>query len=604
MEKPLKKKNKRNSQQNDDTLNYYKRIEEFLRTDSEKQTDISNDEFLNNVFSQLTEEALDVCQSPQISPIIEKLVTKASSKHAQSLVKVFSSDWAAVCKHRCSSHVLEKVLMVLPKFIGQKVLTFDFQNEKEDDSVEGSLIRTVLQLIGFVEENIEDSVKDTHVSHICRALLQLIGGTCVGEKVLKSRTVRNYAKNLKKEDREDESFGKPVTFPNYEVPEFFRNQLKKFYKEIFALEDFGVYLTDTNASPVIQTLLLVLHKVDLDLCQKVIHKVIKASRIDMTANNDNIPPVVVDSVGSFLVELIVSLSSEKLYRELFKKLFKGRLLQFVTHPCANFVLQKLIKSCPDGTMLLEIQEELKDCIMDVLRSQYYGVLVALASTCEKLGCGQDIFVQMMLEGLHCNEKDRQGKLVPLVATLTTYDSFMVAGEPDMRKVNYHGSLLLQHMLRFSNTHHVTTSLQDLEPAQLLTMSCDPCGSHVIDTAFQSSTVDDKLKDLLLNKLKDHFTTLACDKNGSRTLESIWKNVSIKQKTLIATCLCIREDRIRSDRFGFHIHRNFALFHFQKRRNDWLSIQQNDQRKRKMFHDVLDKDEPSKKKKKKFKQGKT
>jgi hypothetical protein len=47
----------------------------------------------------------------------------------------------------------------------------------------------------------------------------------------------------------------------------------------------SVYLTNANGSPVIQTLLLVLHKVDLDLCQRVIHKVIKATRIEDTAES-------------------------------------------------------------------------------------------------------------------------------------------------------------------------------------------------------------------------------------------------------------------------------------------------------------------------------
>lgn len=59
----------------------------------------------------------------------------------------------------------------------------------------------------------------------------------------------------------------------------------------------------------------------------------------------------VDSVGSFLMELVVSLSSEKLLKTLFRKLFKGKLLQYATHPSANYVLQKLIKSCPDEEMV-------------------------------------------------------------------------------------------------------------------------------------------------------------------------------------------------------------------------------------------------------------
>ncbi|XP_060603049.1 nucleolar protein 9-like [Ruditapes philippinarum] len=563
------------------------------------QVQIKQD-FLDNVFSQLAEEAKDVCQSPEISPIIEKLVTKGSATHIQSLANVFSKDWSNICRHKCSSHVLQKLLMVIPKFIQEKVMSFDFESDITEgaaESVENSLIRTVLQLVDFMSENIEDCVNDVYLSHIFRTILQVIGGTCVGEKVLKSRTSRNYGKKFRADDQEDDEFAKPITFPNYEVPVNFRNYLKRFYKQIFALENFGVYLTNANGSPVIQTLLLVLHKVDLDLCQRVIHKVIKATRIEDTAESVNIPPVACDMIGSFLVELIVSLSSEKVYKELFKKLFKGKLLQFATHPCANFVLQKMVKHCPDREMFQTILEELTDSMVEVLRAQFNGVVVALAATCENLQCGQQQFLQMILKCFQCEEIERQVKLVQVIATLTTYDDFMKSSEPVLKKVNYHGSQLLQHMLRFSDTHLLATSLVNLEPAELLTLSCDPCGSHVLDAGFKSTSVDQKTKDALLNKLKDHYVSLACDKNGSRALESIWRNTSMKQKEMIATCLCVQEDRIRSDRIGFHIHRNFALFHFTKRRKDWQSIQQNDQRKRKMFQDVLHTDESSKKKKK-------
>ena len=54
-------------------------------------------------------------------------------------------------------------------------------------------------------------------------------------------------------------------------------------------------------------------------------------------------PVACDIVGLFLVELIVSLSSDIVYRELFKKLFIGKLHQYAAHLCAS----ELIRNCPD-----------------------------------------------------------------------------------------------------------------------------------------------------------------------------------------------------------------------------------------------------------------
>ena len=84
-----------------------------------------------------------------------------------------------------------------------------------------------------------------------------------------------------------------------------------------------------------------------------------------------------------------------------------------------------------------------------------------------------------------------------------------------------------------------------------------------------------------------YVELACHRNGSRTLEAIWRHLSIKQKTLVATEICEQEAKVRSDNFGWHIHRNFALGHFVKRKNDWIGIQGAKNRKREMFKDILE-----------------
>ncbi|KAL4234712.1 Nucleolar protein 9 [Mactra antiquata] len=605
-----KKNKKKPKESNDDTVNYYKRIEGVLQSQIENTTGenaLSQADFVDNVFSQLLGEAVTVCQRAEISPIIEKLVTVGSGTNICDLLTIFSEDWGNICEDRCSSHVLQKVLLVAPKFINKRINNFNFDEISEiseNDSTEDTLIKLVLGLYEFLCANIEASISHTQVSHILRALLQVIGGTCAGEKVLKSRSVRNYNKKFNNEDREETSLSREVKFDNYSVPVYFRKLLKRVYKSMFALENCGLYLTDANASPVLQTLLLVIHKVDIDLCQRVIHKIIKLSRIQDTPESVNIPPVVVDSVGSFLIELVVSLCSEKLYIELYQKLFKGKILQFATHPSANYVLQKLIKSCPDDELFSSCLAELEDCMGDVMEAQYFGVLVAISETCKVRKCEQEQFIQILMKSLNCEEEDRHCKFVSLVSCLLPYDLFMTMNECKLKKINYHGSLLLQNILKFDNMKYVTASLETLEPMEVVSWSCDPCGSHVIDAAFQSSSLKEKTKDMLLKKLMDDLVTIACDRNGSRTLESIWKCISMKQKVDMATCLCKQEEKIRSDRFGFHVHRNLALFHFSKRRNDWNHIQQNSLKKRKIFQDFLDTDEPSQTKKKKKSKKKT
>ncbi|XP_052815320.1 nucleolar protein 9-like isoform X2 [Mya arenaria] len=567
-----------------DTLNYYKRIKDILDDDSSKEVDRH---VIDNVFSQLTGEALDVCRNPETSAIIESLLVFASCSNIRSLVDVFSTDWMSICKDRCASHVVQKILLVTPKLVSDKIKKLD--DEKcEDGSDELQLINKLLHLCGEVLSNVEDSLRDVHVSHVLRALLQFLGGTYVGEKVLKSRQSRDYGKKYNKDAQKVD-----IAFLDFDVPVVFKKQLKSMYKTLFKLENFGVYITDSKASPVLQTLLLVLHKSDTELCQKAIQKVIKRSRIKDDSDNVNVPPVAADNVGSYLVEQVIFLASGELFTELFSKLFKGRLLQFAAHPSANFVLQKLVKTCRDKSVFRSMIEELGEGMGAVFASRNYGVLVALVETSHRLSCKQDQLVKMLMEGLQCWEpEERRAKFATLLAAFQTYDVFYKAKakdtttSPTLQKVNYHGSLLLQQLINFSNTKLLETSLVSLEPAEVLIMSCDPCGSHVIEGAFKSVSIKDKTKETLIGKLRGSLVLVACHKNGSRAIESIWKNVNLKQRSAIAMELSQHSDRLKSDMFGRHIERNFALHHFKTRNSEWSMLQKSDNKRRAMFNDVL------------------
>lgn len=73
--------------------------------------------------------------------------------------------------------------------------------------------------------------------------------------------------------------------------------------------------------------------------------------------------------------------------------------------------------------------------------------------------------------------------------------------PTLTSINYHGSLLLQNLLKFGNPKPVVTSLLELRSVELKTMLCDPCGSHIVEAFMKSPTVGEKSREILYNKLK-------------------------------------------------------------------------------------------------------
>ena len=81
--------------------------------------------------------------------------------------------------------------------------------------------------------------------------------------------------------------------------------------------------------------------------------------------------------------------------------------------------------------------------------------------------------------------------------------------PRLSRVNYHGSLLLQHLFKFNNTKLLDTSILNMEQVEVMTLSCDPCGSHVIEAFFDSSTIKMRTKEDLLNQMNVSYGLYSC-----------------------------------------------------------------------------------------------
>jgi len=65
---------------------------------------------LQNIFRQLSSEAVKVSQSPTVSFIVEELVRLADRAQLTMLLEQLSVDWEVVCCHQFASHVTQAVV--------------------------------------------------------------------------------------------------------------------------------------------------------------------------------------------------------------------------------------------------------------------------------------------------------------------------------------------------------------------------------------------------------------------------------------------------------------------------------------------------------------
>ena len=77
---------------------------------------------LQNIFRQLSTEAVRASQSPAVSYVIEELVRLADRCQLITLLEQFSTDWETVCCDRFASHVIQAAVKRCGDFL-RKALT-------------------------------------------------------------------------------------------------------------------------------------------------------------------------------------------------------------------------------------------------------------------------------------------------------------------------------------------------------------------------------------------------------------------------------------------------------------------------------------------------
>ncbi len=86
--------------------------------------------------------------------------------------------------------------------------------------------------------------------------------------------------------------------------------------------------------------------------------------------------------------------------------------------------------------------------------------------------------------------------------------------------------------------------------------------------------------------------VACHKNGSRTLEAVWKSATLRHMLAIAATLSKYESRLRGNQYGHFIWQNWALTNYTQRTKDWELAQKTAIKKRKLFTTLLETDDAS------------
>ncbi|KAK2491576.1 hypothetical protein MC885_011836 [Smutsia gigantea] len=554
-----------------EALGYFRRALSALKEAPE--TGEERELMVHNVLKEVEAQALALATNRTGSEMLQELL-------GFSPLKPLCRVWAALCSnlrlvacHRCAVHVLQSALLQLPRLLGSLAK----EEEEEEDGKDGPLETLEELVLGLASEVCDDFLfycGDTHGSFLVRTLLQVLGGT-----LLESERARHRGSQSPEAPRAPARECKPTDF---EVPDTFLNRLQDL-SSCF-LKDIAVFITDKISSFCLQVALQILYRKLPQFCVHLCNAVIGyLSSRNSSADGSPLLLFLRDQTSSRLLEQVLLVLEPPRLQSLFGDHFHGQLQTLALSP---------------------VFEELSPALEAVLAQGRPGVVIALVGACRRVGALQAQVLQLLLEAFHCAEpSSRQVACVPLFATLMTYEVYYgltqeeeavpvehqmeMATARALGEVTVLGSLLLQHLLHFSNPSLVLRSLGALTGPQLLALAQNPAGSHVLDAVLTSASVTRKQRRRVLKTLKGQYVALACSRHGSRVLDAIWSGAALGARKEIAAELGEWNQELIRDPFGHHVARNVALATFLKRREAWEQQQGAVAKRRRALNSVLE-----------------
>lgn len=163
--------------------------------------------------------------------------------------------------------------------------------------------------------------------------------------------------------------------------------------------------------------------------------------------------------------------------------------------------------------LSEVMGEVSS-LEEILFVGHTGVVVKLAEAAITAPDVQGTLLPALLQAFHVDTHPLSS--APVILALLTYEVFYSQEEEEEEGVekqeeggeitkshptSLHGSLLLQALFQYADVKVLCRSMVKLSVSELVRLSCDSHGSHVITAFISSKTVPAKKKERLRKKLE-------------------------------------------------------------------------------------------------------
>ncbi|KAL9387607.1 hypothetical protein Peur_020731 [Populus x canadensis] len=529
-----------------------------------------------NALEEARGKEFELATDYYISHTLQILLEGCNVDHLCDFLRGCAKVFPLISMDRSGSHVAETALKSLAMHL-------------QDDEAYSVIEETLTNICKVIVASPVDMMCNCYGSHVFRSLLCLCGGVPLDSPVFhRAKPSMILAERLNLST--SSAPGNNLSHHHQGFPGLLKFLVSGMLK--CSEEDVKYLLVDQYSSLVFQASLKLFAGHDQQLlqiipvlldCRK--ENLTEGNFIEMTAVGD-IVELMKEAAYSHLMEVILAVSPESLYDEMFTKIFRKSLFELSSHQCGNFVVQALVSHARDREQMEFIWEKLGPKFRDLLEMGKSGVIASLIATSQRLHTHEHEVCKALADAV-CLPNESPRSVVDRILFLESYFACVEKSNwkwPSGAKIHVMGSLILQAVFKFQNQliQPYIMSLTSMEVDHVLEAAKDVGGARTIE-AFLDSDASGKQKHRLINKLRGHFGELAMHSSGSFTVEKCFSASNLSLREAIASDLLSVQSELPKTKQGPYLLRKLDIDGYANWPDQWRSRQASKQSTYKEFY---------------------
>ena len=555
---------------------YYASVNTKLEA-NDFEDEVDRRAFIDAIYRESNGKELKIACSQSCSRYLERLILVSSPDQLKGLFAKFRTHFLHLVQHRFASHCCETLFMQSANVVDHASHQ-SIETESQDPSFEKLFVEAVNEL----SDNLGYLLTERFASHTIRVLIVVLSG-----EPMDQGSMSTVVSSRKKEKID-------LTLPAESVPTELSSRRNVPLSFTRALTDMignatsslnTTYLralaTHPTGNPVLQLLLRLELTGVADLNVKDANSVFKRlfpedSFEEGTDSAKFANGLLYDPSGSRLLETIVQHSSGKVFKKMYRSLWKESISSIAKNDIASYVAIQIMQRVGKDD-LGSILEQLLPEIPTLVERYRVNVIKTLVERCQI----RELDMQPLFEALEkAYGQDAATRLPKMLKLDVAPDAQGSDGKgkastaANSKAVDVHGSVLAQAILKTPKLSQLLhESLLATSPDLILLFCKEPSASRVIQAALQPDISPISFRRQFVPQLIEHILGLATDVSGSHVVDALWDGTTDLHfmKERIAWTLQEHEAELRDSRYGRVVWRNWSMDLFQRRKAEWQTL---------------------------------